>query len=183
MSQQHDELDPAYAKWMATLGERPRYFILGDDPARPIPVAVERWGRWFENNQEKKRVARTKFPWGTCVSTVFLGLDHGYDNEADPVLWESMTFPWWGTSGEENDCERYTAYADALAGHKRMVRRALLNDLKQLPKGLWRILSEGTRKQRDAARDLYLKTFLRRSRVDQLKSKSPSSSKTGSTKA
>lgn len=47
------------------------------------------------------------------VSTVFLGLDHGYGDRR-PVLFETMTFP----RGRQS---RYSSLADAIHGHAKEV--------------------------------------------------------------
>jgi hypothetical protein len=51
------------------------------------------------------------------ISTVDLGIDHGYGNFTG-VYWETMVFP----KGEWLDlhCERYTSREDALKGHDRI---------------------------------------------------------------
>ena len=57
---------------------------------------------------------------GVCVSTVYLGSDHGWD-EGPPVLWETMIF-----GGEcDEHCERYTSQRAAVAGHKAACKRYL----------------------------------------------------------
>lgn len=63
------------------------------------------------------------------VSTVFLGIDHGYawifaDDEGKefaPVLWETMIFRDRGSLGYQ---ERYSSRRDALEGHARAVQWA-----------------------------------------------------------
>lgn len=151
MSQIFDEADDAYRKWKEVLDEdRPKHYRIGDDPAKPIPCSMLDWARSLEDRDERNRVGRFDFWWGTRVSTIFLGLDHGWgpDDDSDekylPVLWESMAFPWYGRPGEESRQERYTSYEEALRGHKRMVWQTLLDDLITLPKGIWRILRKGT---------------------------------------
>jgi hypothetical protein len=67
------------------------------------------WGRWLENAPNRE-VGRDTTAGGAQVSTVFLGLDHGFGR---PVLWETMIFggPLDGFQA------RYTSLEDALAGH------------------------------------------------------------------
>lgn len=57
---------------------------------------------------------------GIRVSTAFLGLDHQFGS-GPPLLWETMVF------GLEDDepCERYSSYEDAVAGHQRYVNEHL----------------------------------------------------------
>ena len=55
----------------------------------------------------------------TRVSTVFLGLDHRFE-DGPPVVFETMCF---GGSLEGNE-ERYSTKAEAEAGHARWVQKA-----------------------------------------------------------
>lgn len=48
------------------------------------------------------------------VSTVFLGLDHGFMSPV-PIVFETMAFT--GEVGIEDHCRRYATKAEALAGH------------------------------------------------------------------
>jgi hypothetical protein len=47
------------------------------------------------------------------VSTVFLGLDHGWGDDEDPLLFETMVFG----GPNDQDCIRYTTWAEAERGH------------------------------------------------------------------
>lgn len=74
------------------------------------------WAKWFESSHSQRIVARTELP-NYLVSTVFLGLNHGW---GDTELWfETMVF----TAGGGEDCERYTTLEEAKAGHERMVEK------------------------------------------------------------
>jgi len=56
----------------------------------PVPVHdLMEWSRFFEN-AEARRVAQTSIH-GLWVSTVFLGLDHGWSG-GQPILFETMIF-------------------------------------------------------------------------------------------
>lgn len=68
-----------------------------------------------------KRVAYDEVP-GYEVSTVWLGLDHNWSRNGPPLIFETMIFP-LGTSMDV-DCDRYSTEAEAIAGHKRMVKVA-----------------------------------------------------------
>ena len=49
-----------------------------------------KWGRWFETAH---RHVADEIIGGARVSTVFLGIDHGYNFDGrPPVLWETMVF-------------------------------------------------------------------------------------------
>ncbi len=47
------------------------------------------------------------------VSTVFLGLDHGFGGS--PLWFETMVFT--GSDSSDSFCDRYETYAEAEAGH------------------------------------------------------------------
>jgi len=66
-------------------------YILGDDDRTPAEqLCITGWGRWMAANKDKKRVAYTVIG-DAQVSTVFLGIDHGY-GPGPPVLFETMVF-------------------------------------------------------------------------------------------
>ncbi len=116
-----------------------QYILGGPDGHTPIPEPDSvKWGRWFQQaNQDGvrgRRVAKTTI-WPVEgdraryveVSTVFLGLDHGYWGV--PLLFETMVFPSAEYAGLDMPngeglreyCERYATWAEAEAGHKRIV--------------------------------------------------------------
>lgn len=77
-----------------------------------------RWAQWFEDFRNRA-VANTVLNRRKHirVSTVFLGIDHGFSRK----LWfETMVF---GTSIDQ-ECDRYATYDEALSGHLKMVKRA-----------------------------------------------------------
>jgi hypothetical protein len=63
-------------------------------------------------------VAKTKVG-DAEVSTVFLGLDHGWEVDAPPILFETMVFG--GVLDQEQ--VRYATWAEAESGHAAMVAR------------------------------------------------------------
>ena len=93
---------------------RPDKFILvGHEPvAEPNLFA---WGRWM---QGADRQVRHTEQGDVRVSTVFLGLDHNFGH-GPPLLFESMAF----VGHDSQDCERYSTWAEAEAGHDRMVAK------------------------------------------------------------
>lgn len=95
----------------------PRYYILVDRV--PFAVDLETWGVFFENN-DNRRLAQTVINEKTRVSTIFLGLDHNFYANGEPVLFETMIF------GGPLDGQqwRYTTYADAERGHDEAVTQA-----------------------------------------------------------
>jgi hypothetical protein len=94
-----------------------RYIL--DEQGQPVECPdLMTWARWFEAGEHRRRIALDK-RGDITVSTVFLGLDHSFFG-GPPVLWETMIF-----GGEhDEDQERYTSQADALAGHARMCELA-----------------------------------------------------------
>lgn len=91
------------------------------DGRTPIPVEdVSTWGAWFQTAD--RTVARTATEDGV-VSTVFLGMDHGFGRGA-PVLFETMVF-----GGPMNDyCERYRTWAEAERGHRTVVAQVRIRE-------------------------------------------------------
>lgn len=53
------------------------------------------------------------------ISTVWLGLDHRYDDDGPPLIFETMSFP--AGTWAETGCWRWATEAEALAGHGRIV--------------------------------------------------------------
>lgn len=72
-------------------------------------------------NPKKRQVALDLLEIGDAstvrVSTVFLGLDHGYGGGL-PILFETMVF---GGKLDENQW-RYSTYQEAVEGHARVLR-------------------------------------------------------------
>jgi hypothetical protein len=92
----------------------------------------DEWIRLFEAN-DSRRVAQDTLADGTRISTVLLGLDHSFGH-GPPLIFETMVFP--NRSYDEQDANRYTTLADAVAGHDSMVEkwRAIVDKRR---KGVW----------------------------------------------
>lgn len=90
-----------------------RYYILQE--GKPVPAAnIHIWGYWYETSKDERIVARTEIG-DVRVSTVFLGLDHGWEDEV--LLYETMIFG----GPHDQDQDRYTTRQQAEEGHHRMV--------------------------------------------------------------
>lgn len=97
------------------------WYIL-DENKKPVKCNdhIERH-KWIQSLPEDQRtgIGCIVDKWhgdGVSVSTVFLGLDHGWRSEV-PVVFETMIF-----GGErDEDCERYATWEDAKAGHAKIV--------------------------------------------------------------
>lgn len=75
------------------------------------------------SNREYKRVAETTLPDGRWVSTVWLGLDHGY-GAGSPLIFETMVFR-SKDDLEDLAMDRYSTEDEAKTGHQEMVDAAL----------------------------------------------------------
>lgn len=95
------------------------YILVGQTP---VPCDVHEWAQWLEHNQEARRVNNTTLLGLVQVSTVFLGLDHGWGMSPRPVLFETMAF-WDGESGDEQ--ERCCTWREAEKQHEAMVREVM----------------------------------------------------------
>ena len=86
------------------------------------PIEMMDWAQRFED-RDYQSVAKH---WirGWMVSTVWLGIDHGFGYSEAPVIFETMVFPPGDEAGEsgtasEEYCERYATEESAQAGHDR----------------------------------------------------------------
>ena len=84
------------------------------------PIDRDTWSR-LSADHEYKRVALEKFDGGVEVSTVWLGLNHQWDDNRPPLIFETMVF------GGKLDGEqwRYTTEEQAIKGHAMVVQLVL----------------------------------------------------------
>lgn len=102
-----------------------RYAVL-DPQGNPIPASLYTWGRYLQSGNNRLAVSELK---GYKISTIFLGLNHQYLPDAEPLWFETMIFsPEKMTKlfghkkmmlGQELWCERCSTHAQAMAQHKR----------------------------------------------------------------
>ena len=85
-----------------------RYILEGK---KAVPVDLMTWAQWYET--AKRHVGKTEKD-GVNVSTVFLGVDHAFEPNEPPKLFETMIF------GGEHDLyqERCSTWDEAEAMHK-----------------------------------------------------------------
>ena len=88
------------------------HYILKGKLAVPEPNPLV-WAKWFE--QADRHVAQD-YLGGERVSTVFLGIDHNWE-ETSPVLYETMRF----AEGETQLVARYSTWEQAELGHRLIV--------------------------------------------------------------
>lgn len=95
------------------------------DGHTPVPCTIEEWGAMFNDPQsrivEQTRLNRPDEEHEILVSTVFLGIDHGFGSMGNiPILFETMIF-----NGRHSEFqERYATWDQAVEGHVRAVARA-----------------------------------------------------------
>lgn len=104
------------------------YILKGQEPVRVHSIAE--WGRWFETSRGQRNVEQTRLPGGVRVSTVFIGVDHGFRDDDRPLIFETMIFG--GPHDQEMD--RCSTWQEAIAMHHRMCALAKLG-MVQLQQG------------------------------------------------
>lgn len=82
------------------------------------PITREEWTELF-GDFNGRVVAKSKLPSGVEVSTVWVGIDHGF-GDGPPLIYETMIFG--GPLDEET--LRHTTREEALAGHAKMLKMA-----------------------------------------------------------
>lgn len=96
---------------------RHTYYILKD--MKLVRATADEWAVWFERDPLERTIDRTELEGGVWVSTVCLGMDHGWGT-GRPLLFETLVL-----NGElDGEMERYSTLEEAKAGHWRMVDRA-----------------------------------------------------------
>lgn len=80
------------------------------------PLTRDDFGRLFEDG--KSRVVQQDTIGEFFVSTVWLGIEHGDDEQGRPLIFETMVFP------DERFVDRYATESEALAGHLRAIEMA-----------------------------------------------------------
>ena len=112
------------------------YHWILDDNHRPVRAPLSVWGPWFEH-LENRQVAET-FTQTTCISTVFLGLNHKWAKRS-PLLFETTASEKEGHRSPlvdflvHNDLSiRDATWDDAVTTHNTLVRRMLNREMKAL---------------------------------------------------
>lgn len=98
--------------------KKSQYYILDVDRRTPIPATLKQWSKWFQENDEARKVAGD-YVGPVHISTVFLGLDHRL-GAGPPDIYETMIF-----GGPLDQAQaRCATHAEAEEQHKRMVAEA-----------------------------------------------------------
>lgn len=91
---------------------RPVYYKLDGKDIVPVADVME-WAKEFEKNRIVRQTERN----GILVSTVFLGIDHGWMSEGPPIVFETMIFH-RGDNGDGYQ-ERCATYDEAIEQHEK----------------------------------------------------------------
>lgn len=99
------------------------HWILDEKGENPVPVDLMTWAKWFE--PRGNRIVKQEQVGKYMVSTVFLGIDHNYEPDGAPILWETMVFDRSSDSpGHDLDMDRCSGNREqAEAMHQRMVEK------------------------------------------------------------
>jgi len=96
-------------------------YILDSEGVPILEPDLMIWAMWFE---KANRVVKQETIGPSKVSTIFLGLDHNYLPDGEPIFWETMVFG-GKLDGHTDRCPGFKA--DALEMHERVagkVRKA-----------------------------------------------------------
>jgi hypothetical protein len=96
-----------------------RHYILDGKYPRAVPMLE--WAKWLQEIGEGRVVRRTKLSGGIKVSTVFLGLDHRWDDQGPPLIFETMIFG----GPRDQDQWRCSTWEQAERQHEEAVRLAM----------------------------------------------------------
>lgn len=88
-------------------------WILDEDRHPRRARSLAEWGEFFGSGVDHRRVARTGEK-DLFVSTVFLGIDHGF-GRGPPILFETIIF----RNGQPDDTWRCSDWDTALIQHKK----------------------------------------------------------------
>jgi hypothetical protein len=96
-----------------------QFWKLDGQLAVPCESMLE-WAMWFGQNSHpdnfNRRVDETIIG-PMRISTIFLGLDHNFGRDGEPLIFETMIF----RGGESQECWRSSSWQEAEADHKRAV--------------------------------------------------------------
>lgn len=92
------------------------YILDGHKPV--LEKDILKWSDWFKTAD--RSMSRTVVD-ESCICTSFLGIDHNWDGDGPPLLFETMVF---GGSLDE-EIERYSTWEEAVKGHQVMVDRVI----------------------------------------------------------
>lgn len=84
------------------------------------PLTLDEWGSYLEDRNFNRHIGDEEIN-GYRISTVWMGLDHSFFGDSDPLIFETMIFARSDmVANEELDGyqERYSTKEQAIQGHK-----------------------------------------------------------------
>lgn|SRR6185503_3115750 len=92
-----------------------------DENNNPVPCKLSDWEDLYETAEgnKRRRVAEDEIN-GSRISTVFLGIDHGYGFTSNPMLFETMVF-----NSEDDNCDGYQTRCSTWNGAIQMHKDAI----------------------------------------------------------
>ena len=94
------------------------------------PIRMLAWAKLFED-KNYKTIKQTTLPNKKWVSTVWLGLDHSFEESKKPLIFETMVFKRKLTGNFKKnrklaydlDSQRYSTLKEAIEGHDKMCKK------------------------------------------------------------
>lgn len=110
--------DPDMKDYLISFFEKPgaSLYVISNGSVKKARSLGE-WSFWYEDGWKTRGIRKTKKD-GVKVSTVFLGLEHGFGG-GKPILYETMVF---GGEYDQDIMQRYCTRTGALHGHKRLCK-------------------------------------------------------------
>jgi hypothetical protein len=106
------------------------------------PIDFERWSLLFQDKRYQQIASDTLH--GYLVSTVWLGIDHGWGFTREPVIFETMVFNVRDAPYPDVEQRRYCTEEQARAGHAEVVNEVELIARAELDPQLEPKLREGS---------------------------------------
>lgn len=82
-----------------------------------LPIDMEQWAI-LHGDPDYRKIGLWHGEDGITVSTVWLGIDHRFVGDGDPIIFETMIF---GPEHLDGEMTRYTTHRDAQEGHQHTV--------------------------------------------------------------
>lgn len=98
------------------------------------PISLQEFAK-LSKIKKYREIGRHQFSDGAFVSTVWLGIDHSFTGEGQPIIFETMSFDIDKKTGKIDwggqYTTRYTKEEDAKKGHAEMVAKVAAERFKQ----------------------------------------------------
>ena len=101
-----------------------KWYRINDARDCAVECDWEEYAKWSQKDRTLQIIAQEDVGY-VWVSTVLLGIDHNFEEDGPPLIFETMVFAREGKDGNINygelEMERYSTIQEARDGHKRMV--------------------------------------------------------------